>query len=110
MHYGDKKHQKAQKIIVTTYKDEFIDCDNKQTEKEYCIRIESIVEARHVSTYSMCELHFKIEHILKDVINDMKCDIFYVVELKTDGWKWKVVKIKELTTKMIDNNPLLGLH
>jgi hypothetical protein len=110
MHYGDKKHLKAQKLLITVYKDEFIDCDKPQSEKEYAIHVESIVEARHVSTYSMCQLHFNIEHILRVDIPHLKCDVFYLIELKTDGWKWTVKNIKEITDKMIKRNPLLGLH
>jgi hypothetical protein len=40
----------------------------------------------------------------------MENDIFHLVELKTDGYLWKVVKVKRLTNKMLDANPLLGLH
>lgn len=111
MHYGDKQQLKAQKLLITVYKDEWVDCDNTKLEdKKHCIHVESIVEARHVSTYSMCQLHFNIEHILREEIPKMENDVFYLVELKTDGWLWKVVKMKKLTTKMIDANPLLGLH
>ena len=111
MHYGDKKQLKAQKLIVTVYKDEFIDCDETNLEYvKYAINVESIVEARHVSTHSMCQLHYNIEHIMRNEIPKMNNDMFYLVELKTDGWLWKVVKMKQLTNKMLDKNPLLGLH
>lgn len=111
MHYGDKQQLKAQKVIITVYKDEWIDGNKSKLEnKKHDIGVESIVEARHVSTHSMCQLHYNIEHILRDEMPKMENDVFYLVELKTDGWIWKVVKIKKMTNKMIDDNPLLGLH
>jgi hypothetical protein len=111
MHYGDKQQLKHQKLIITVYKDEWVDCDKTKLEdRKYCIHVESIVEARYVSTHSVCQLHYNIEHILREEIPKIESDVFYLVELKTDGWLWKVVKIKKLTNKMIDTNPLLGLH
>lgn len=111
MHYGNKKQIKANKILITVYKDEFIDGDNTKLEdKKISIHVESIIEARYTSTHSICQLHYNIEHILRNEIPNMKNDVFYLVELKTDGWLWKVIKLKELTSKMIDKDPLLGLH
>lgn len=110
MHHGDKTTLKQQKLLITVYKDKLIDCDNPENTGDISIHVESIYEARHVSTHSICMLHYNIEHILKDYIKNMKDDVFYLIELKTDGWKFKVKKIKEITDKMHKNNPLLGLH
>ena len=107
MHYGDKGHLKAQKLLVTVYKDRYVE---KGKPDELCIKVESIVEAKHVSTYDMCKLHFGAEHIFKDIINDLKDDVFYLVELKSDGYNLKVKSYKQLTSKMLDKNPMLGLH
>jgi len=108
MHYGDKQHLKAQKVLITIYKSEYD--DDKFSDKSTSVHVESIVEARHISTHSVCMLHFNIEHILQKEMPHLKNDVFYLVELKTDGWSWKVLKVKEMTSKMLDKNPLLGLH
>lgn len=110
MHYGDKKQLKAQKILITVYKDDYTDCKNFDPETKYYIRVESIVEAKHVAPYSITQMQYNLEHILRKDIPKMKCDVFYLVELKTDGWSWRVLKVKEITDKMHKNNPLLGLH
>ena len=109
MHYGDKKQLKIQKVLVTVYKDQFID-ETKFTDRDISIRIETIVEARYVPTHSMCQLHYNIEHILRKEIPNMKDDVIYLVQLKTDGWDWKVIKLIEVTDKMLKKNPALGLH
>jgi hypothetical protein len=109
MHYGDKQQLKKQKILITVYKDQYIDVDGF-SDKTSCTRVESIVEAKHVSTHSMCQLHYNIEQILQKEIPGLKEEAFYLVELKTDGWCWKVIKVTEITDKMFKKNPLLGLH
>jgi hypothetical protein len=110
MHYGDKKQLKAQKLLITVYKDDYTDCDNFDPDTKFAIRVESIVEAKHIGTYSICQLSYNIEHILRKEIPSMKNDVFYLVQLKTDGWTWKVLKVTEITDKMHKKNPLLGLH
>lgn len=110
MHYGDKKQLKAQKVLITIYKDKYIDANGFGDGNGSCTRVDSIVEAKHVSTHSMCQLHYNIEQILQKEIPGLKEDIFYLVELKTNGWAWKVIKVTEITEKMFKKNPLLGLH
>ena len=107
MHLCDKKHLKAQKLLVTVYKDRYV---QEGFPDEIFIKVESIQEAKYVSTHDMCKLHFGAEHIFKDIIDDLKDDVFYLVEIKTDGWHLKVKSYKEVTDKMIKKNPFLGLH
>jgi hypothetical protein len=110
MHYGDKKQQEAQKLLITVYKDQCVDGDNPEEPSYDSVHVESIIEAKHVSTHSICQLHYNIEHILKDHIKSMKDDVFYLIDIKTDGWKFKIVNITEITEKMHEENRLLGLH
>ena len=107
MHFGEAAQFKAQKLIVVIYKDRYITTGKPD---EIFIKVESIQEARYVGTYEMCKLHFAPEFIFKDIIDKLEDDIFYRVELKHEGWSWKVKNFKKVTSRMIKNNPLLGLH
>lgn len=115
MHYFDAKHTKKQKLVITVYKDELIDCSD-DTKKDckvvgYSVSVESIQEARYIGTYMMCALHFNIQHILRNHLDQMKNEVFYRIELIPTGYDdFKVKNIKEVTAKMIKKNPLLGLH
>jgi len=110
MHYGDEEQLKAQKLIVTVYKSEWTNQDESNYTRSFTFSVKSIVEAHHVSTHSICQLHYNIEHIMQEHIPKMEADIFYLVELMNDGFDWNLVKMEKLTTEMLDKNPLLGLH
>lgn len=111
MHYFEREHQKKHKLVITVYKDELIDCVGKDTKViGHSVSVESIQEAKYVRTYDMCILHFNIEHILRDHLQTMKNDCFYIIELIPEGQTFKVKSLKEVTDKMIKKNPMLGLH
>jgi hypothetical protein len=115
MHYFDANHIKKQKLIVTVYKDELLDCtDESKAECKvvgYSVSVESVQEARYIRPYMICALHFNIEHILREHLAQMENEVFYLVELVPTGYdSFKVKKMKKLTSKMITKDPFLGLH
>jgi hypothetical protein len=54
-------------------------------------------------------MHYRTLFVSDIHLGTPQCQVEYL-ELKTDGWLWKVAKVKKLTKKMLEANPLLGLH